>query len=174
VSSNSPERDALLRALAREARQYSTSTVLFHQVVAERLGLNPTDHKVAELLSRTGPLTAGELAEHTGLTTGAITGVVDRLERGGFVRRDRDPEDRRRVIVQPTWGTEKVAKAEGLFASLLASYTAICESYSDAELRVILDFMERCRAMNHEEARRLRAAAGGEARGGADADRGGG
>ena len=164
MSSNSPERDALLTALAREARQYSTSTVLFHQVIAERLGLNPTDHKCAEILSRTGPLTAGELADHTGLTTGAITGVVDRLERAGFVRRDRDPEDRRRVIVQPAWGPEVERKVGGLFASLQASFAEICGSYSDVELRVILDFMERCRAMNHEEARKLRAPAGDAAR----------
>lgn len=165
MSSNSPEREALLRSLAREARQYSTSTVLFHQLIAERLGLNPTDHKVAEILSRTGPQTAGELAEHTGLTTGAITGVVDRLERAGFVRRDRDPEDRRRVIVQPVWGEEVERKVGGLFASLQASFAEICNSYSDAEMRVILDFMERCRAMNHDEARKLRAAAGGGAHG---------
>lgn len=165
MSSNSPERDALLGALTREARQYSTSTVLFHQVVAERLGLNPTDHKCAEILSRTGPRTAGELAELTGLTTGAITGVVDRLERAGFVRRDRDPEDRRRVIVQPAWGPEVERMVGGLFAGLQSAFAEICGSYSDAELRVILDFMERCRAMNHEEARRLRASAGDEGAG---------
>lgn len=172
MSSNPPERDALLSALVREARHFSTSTVLFHQVIAERLGLNPTDHKCAEILSRTGPLTAGELAEHTGLTTGAITGVVDRLERAGFVRRDRDPEDRRRVIVRPVWGTEVERKVGGLFASLQASFAEICGSYADAELRVILDFMERCRAMNHDEARKLRASAGDEAQGDAEAGSG--
>jgi len=139
VSSNSPERDALLTALAREARQYSTSTVLFHQVIAERLGLNPTDHKCAEILSRTGPLTAGELADHTGLTTGAITGVVDRLERAGFVRRDRDPEDRRRHIVEVSAkGSARLEDAKKIAATVEEELLAGLDADQRAELLVLL------------------------------------
>src|SRR5215468_4932005 len=96
-----PARDELLAALVGEFREMSAATVMFHQAVADRLGMNITDHKCADILARTGPITAGDLARRTGLTTGAITGVIDRLEREGFVRRVRDPHDRRRVIVEP-------------------------------------------------------------------------
>src|SRR3954470_6827245 len=85
----------------QEMREISTVTILFHQAIADRLGMNVTDHKCAGILARSGPITAGELARLTGLTTGAITGVVDRLEQAGFVRRARDSSDRRRVIIEP-------------------------------------------------------------------------
>src|SRR5918997_6772224 len=75
----------------------STTTVLFHSAVADRLGVSATDVKCYTILRQTGPLTAGELAERVSLTTGAITGVIDRLERAGLVRRAADPHDRRRV-----------------------------------------------------------------------------
>ena len=91
----------LVALLMQEMRETSTVTILFHQAIADRLGMNVTDHKCAGILARSGPITAGELARLTGLTTGAITGVVDRLERAGFVRRARDSSDRRRVIIEP-------------------------------------------------------------------------
>ena len=78
----------------------STATVMFHQAIADRLGLNVTDHKCMDLLLINGPLSAGQLAEMTGLTTGAITAVIDRLEQAGFARREHDFRDRRRVTVQ--------------------------------------------------------------------------
>src|SRR2546428_12497931 len=93
-----PTRAELLAAMNEAARRKSTATVLFHTAVAERLGLSATDHKYADLIARQGPMTAGELADRTGLTTGAITGVLDRLEPAGGVRRERDPHDRRRVM----------------------------------------------------------------------------
>src|SRR5215813_7862986 len=101
MSRDNPERAEVLAALMTEFRQLSAATILFHQAVADRLGMNVTDHKCADILERHGPLTAGELAERTGLTTGAITGVIDRLEKTGFVRRAEDPGDRRRVIIEP-------------------------------------------------------------------------
>src|SRR2546427_10347158 len=88
-------RAELLAALNEAARRQSTATVLFHAAVAERLGLSATDHKYADLIARQGPMTAGELADRAGLTTGAITGVLDRLEQAGGGRRERDPHDRR-------------------------------------------------------------------------------
>src|SRR6516164_9446091 len=101
MSRDSRRREELLAALNDEFRQLTTATILFHQAIADRLGMNVTDHKCADILLRAGPITAGELAQRTGLTTGAITGVIDRLEKAGFVRRVRDPGDRRRVVVVP-------------------------------------------------------------------------
>src|SRR5262245_29900394 len=100
MSRGNSERAEVLATLPAEFRQLSVATIMFHQAIADRLGMNVTDHKCADLLERNGPMTAGELAEQTGLTTGAITGVIDRLEQAGFVRRAPDPGDRRRVIVE--------------------------------------------------------------------------
>lgn len=83
------------------ARRHSTSTVLFHHAVAERLGLGPTDRKCLDLLLDRGAMTGSGLAAITGLTTGAITGLVARLERAGFVWRAPDSVDRRKQIVTP-------------------------------------------------------------------------
>lgn len=83
-------------------RELSARTVMFHEAAAARAGLSATEHKSLDLLLRAGrPLTAGELAELTGLTSGAITGVVDRLEKAGFVRRERSELDRRQVLIHP-------------------------------------------------------------------------
>ena len=72
---------------------------LHNHAVAEAVGLHQTDQECIDLLDWTGPLTAGEIGAHLGLSSGAVTGLVDRLEGGGWVRRERDPEDRRRVVV---------------------------------------------------------------------------
>src|SRR6185437_5384251 len=101
MSSDIPERQRLLIDLDREMRRVSSQAVMFSQAVAMRLSINPTDLECLGIIGETGALTAGQLAELTGLTTGAITGVIDRLEKAGFVRRAQDPDDRRRVIVQP-------------------------------------------------------------------------
>jgi DNA-binding MarR family transcriptional regulator len=157
MSRNSRRRGELLAALNDGFRQMSAATILFHQAVADRLGMNITDHKCADILSRTGPITAGELARHTGLTTGAITGVIDRLEGGGFVRRVRDPHDRRRVIVEPDVKRMEQVIAP-LFASMARSAAELCGRYSTEELAVIRDFTDRANQMALDETRKLRAA----------------
>src|SRR5262245_6590047 len=97
-----PIRAALITALNDEVgRKAGTATVLYQSAIAEKLGLSLTDLGCGEILSRTGSITAGELAALSGLTTGAITGVVDRLEKGGLARRVNDPNDRRRVMIEP-------------------------------------------------------------------------
>src|SRR5438445_9663072 len=85
--------------VGRLIRRRSTATVLFHHAVADRLGLGPTDHKCLDLLREHGALTGSGLAAITGLTSGAITGVVARLERAGFLRRESDSNDGRRQIL---------------------------------------------------------------------------
>ena len=79
--------------VGRLARRHSTAAVLFHHVVAERLGLGPTDHKCLDLLRERGAMAGSDLCAITGLTSGAITGVVARLERAGYLRREPDPRD---------------------------------------------------------------------------------
>lgn len=106
MTSNSTEtgvqvpHDVLAR-FGQLGRELSTMIVLSHSRIAEQMGLSGTDHKCLELAMRAKePLTAGQIAQLSGLSTGAVTGVIDRLERRGFVRRVRDPHDRRKVLVE--------------------------------------------------------------------------
>ncbi|MEI0739782.1 MarR family transcriptional regulator [Paenibacillus sp. JTLBN-2024] len=87
-----PDLTPLQQDLVYELRQNSARAVMLHQLISEKLGLNATDHKCLDFLNRTGPVTAGQLAELTGLTTGAVTNVIDRLEQAGYVVRDKDPK----------------------------------------------------------------------------------
>src|SRR5713226_2494693 len=92
----------LREAIDQQMRELSTRTVIFHHFIGERLGLNPTDHKCLDVIIRAEtPMTATQLAEETGLSTGTITGVMDRLEKAGYVRRKRDPNDRRLIYIKP-------------------------------------------------------------------------
>jgi len=149
------EKAALIEELKLAGRQHSGATVLLHQAVADRLGLNTTDHKCLEMLIRSEhPLTAGDLAEQTGLTTGAVTGLIDRLERAGFVRREADPEDRRRVFVQPV--PENFEAVGRLFEPMAEAFAGLCADYSDQELALVLDFLKRSAAIVTEQTQRLR------------------
>jgi DNA-binding MarR family transcriptional regulator len=155
VSRRSRKRDNIIAALNDEFRQLSTATILFHQAIADRLGMNVTDHKCADILLGTGPITAGELARRTGLTTGAITGVIDRLEKAGFVRRAKDAGDRRRVIIEPL--PEQIERVIGpLFKSVALAMADLCEDYTTQELAVIRDFTARAHQGAYEEIRKLR------------------
>src|SRR5215213_10710033 len=96
----------------------STATVLFHAAIADRLGIGATDVKCYSILRQTGPITAGDLAERTSLTTGAITGVIDRLERAELVRRARDPQDRRRIVLELVHDPEREQAIGALYEPL--------------------------------------------------------
>jgi DNA-binding MarR family transcriptional regulator len=156
VSTDSRKRAELLGKLNEGFRQLSAATILFHQAIADRLGMNITDHKCADLLARFGAMTAGELARQTGLTTGSVTGIIDRLEKRGFAQRVRDTHDRRRVIVEPN-----VKRMEQvivpLFESMGKAATELCERYSTEELACISDFTVRACQMAADETRKLRA-----------------
>ena len=106
---------------------------------AERIGINVTDLNCLNILALGGRMTAGELARATGLTTASITGVLDRLEEAGFVRRERDPHDRRRVIVRldAARGLRDVAP---VFAPVIAAWQAVAARYTDEQLSLILEF----------------------------------
>src|SRR5262249_48957204 len=99
MSRDESQRAALLALLGRKLPgAQAVKSVLFQQAVGDRLGLNPTDLISLSLLSDAEPLTAGQLAEATGLTTGSVTIMIDRLEKAGYAQREKDPTDRRRVI----------------------------------------------------------------------------
>lgn len=136
-------------------RELSARTLMFHAAVSDRVGLSAVEHKALDLLSRAGTLTAGELAELTGLTTGAITGLVDRLEKAGFVRRERDLRDRRKVVIQPV--LEKMEEEIApLFTAMGQQMEELLSSYSDQDLAVIQDFISRSIAVLQAETTKLR------------------
>ncbi len=163
MSGVSPEKSGLIDDLQQAGRRLSLATILFHQAVADRLGLNPTDHKCIDLLASAGSTTAGELAEATGLTTGAITGVIDRLEAAGFVRREDDPSDRRRVIIRVIPGRYRdIARLFEPFGKAVAELGA---RYSARELATIVDFMTRSGLVLREATLDLRKHAPPPARG---------
>jgi DNA-binding MarR family transcriptional regulator len=137
----------------------STATILFHQAIADRLELSATDVKCYSILRQTGPITAGELAERTGLTTGAITGVVDRLERVELVRRSRDPHDRRRVVLELVHNLERERAIGQLYEPLGRAITELVGQYSEAEQATVLDFLTQATAALEAETRRLRQSA---------------
>lgn len=144
-------RDAVNHLMGREL---SAATIMFHAAIAERLGLSTTDHKALDLIHRHAPLHAGQLAKHTGLTTAAITGVVDRLEKAGYVKREADPNDRRRVVINPV--PDRAEEIQHLFAPLSEAITALSSTYSDAELEIIYDFVTKAVEILHQQTRRLR------------------
>jgi DNA-binding MarR family transcriptional regulator len=140
MSSTRKSRKELLTALEAALRDVSGMGVLHSQVIAERLGINSTDLECLGVIMR-GPATAGALAEATGLTTGAITGVIDRLERAGFARRAEDPNDRRKVLVSHM--PALFEKAGPLFDPMRRASMAVLSRYSEDELVLILDFLKR-------------------------------
>lgn len=155
MSSPSDRRKAVLERLTYElGRELSAQTVMFHSAVAEKMGISVTEHKALDLLGRNGPMTAGKLAEVTGLTTGAVTGMVDRLERAGFVKRSADPNDRRKVVIEPLEG--KYEEVGWIFASLGQAMTDLLERYSEEELAVIQDFISKVPVLMQEQTRKLK------------------
>jgi DNA-binding MarR family transcriptional regulator len=131
-------RAALLRELEHAVRRSSAQGVIFGQTVANVAGISNSDLECLDFLNLEGRVTAGRLAEVTGLTTGAITGVVDRLEKAGLVRRERDEADRRKVFIAIV--PENVAKIGKFYEHMQRAMQTVFGTYSDAELRLLLRF----------------------------------
>lgn len=129
--------------------------VLFHHALAERLGLGPTDLKCYDLLRERGAMTGSNLAALTGLTTGAVTGVVARLERAGFVRRAAHPADGRKQILSPV--TNHGHDVHAVFHRLHDELAAVLDQYDVRQLSVVADFLSRATALLHREIAQLRA-----------------
>jgi DNA-binding MarR family transcriptional regulator len=143
------------RLIGTMLRKQSTAAVLFHHAVAESLGLGPTDHKCFDLLRERGPMIGRELAALTGLTSGAITGVVTRLESAGYVHREEHPEDQRKQLIVAS--TERVAELERLFAPVRDQAACLLEGFDEAQLATISEFLARSTEFTYQQAALLRA-----------------
>ncbi|WP_137988707.1 MarR family winged helix-turn-helix transcriptional regulator [Streptomyces vilmorinianum] len=152
---NSARRDGLMTELYDEARRYMAAYALFNQAVADRLRLHPTDVQCLNLLAlEPGPVTTGRIAELTGLTTGSATRLVDRLERAGYVTRERDAEDRRRVLV--TAVPERMAELGAFWRRLNEAWGTMFDAYSDAEVALLIAHMRRTVELSADQVERLR------------------
>jgi DNA-binding MarR family transcriptional regulator len=157
----SKKREELLWELKEENRRNTAESLFLLQAITQRSGMNLTDLQCISILASTGPITAGRLAEEMGLTTGSVTGVIDRMERAGYVRRERDPNDGRRVIVRPV--SEKLELAAGSLGSQDRVLEELMSDYDERDLALFLDLMRKTTAMTREETARIRAASkGGE------------
>ncbi|MFG2118793.1 MarR family winged helix-turn-helix transcriptional regulator [Streptomyces sp. NPDC048710] len=155
MAGNGTGRSRLLAELSVVSRRYMASYALFNQAVADRIGLHPTDLQCLNLLTlEAEPVTTGRVAELTGLTTGSATRLVDRLERAGYVVRQRDDTDRRRVLVATV--PEKIAEFGRMWDSLAGDWSRIFDELDDAELAVIVRHMERTVEFSGEQIARLR------------------
>ena len=156
ISGTGPQERAELEvAFATAMRRTGSLMQLMGQAAADRIGINSTDLNCLNILSFSGHMTAGELAKATGLTTASITGVIDRLEEAGFVRRERDPNDRRRVVVRLSLD-KAVSDVASVFAPMLRDWREMATRYSDDELRLIVDFYGRVEQVFRKHLLRLR------------------
>jgi DNA-binding MarR family transcriptional regulator len=137
------------------ARRHSTATVLFHHAVADRLGLGPSDHKCLDLLLERGPMTGSELAALTGLTSGAVSGVVARLEQTGRLRRVPHPHDGRKQVLSPSpQGIQDVLE---VFETLGVDAAPLLDGFDTAQLAAIAQFLRRATEFAYRRAAILRA-----------------
>jgi DNA-binding MarR family transcriptional regulator len=152
----SPERLQLYAELGTEVRANQRATDVVDDLICQLFGINRTDARCLDILDERGSMSAGDLAQESRLTTGAITGVVDRLERAGLARRVPDPSDRRRVHVELTEKAFKLA-SETMVEPMRKLYTPMAERYSDEQLRLILEFTREGREIQERHAEWLRA-----------------
>jgi DNA-binding MarR family transcriptional regulator len=150
------EKEEIIQAINDKFTEMSTETILFHQALADAVGLHITDHQCMHFIHRYGAMPAGRLAELTGLTTGAVTGIIDRLEQAGYVRRTNDPRDRRRTIVEPTPNKKLQRKLETIFIPLHEKMHKLLSSYSDSELAFLLETLTKSVQLTREESKKSR------------------
>ena len=151
------KRKELLKKFSDLGRRTSTQTVFLHQAIAQGVGLNATDTKCVDLIlthpSRS--VTAGQLSDMTGLTTGAITHILDRLEKRQIIERVRDTKDRRRVFVRVN--LQSLEPVMPQYEAIGKAYVDLIDQYSDEELQLICDYMEKASALATQQLAKMSA-----------------
>jgi DNA-binding MarR family transcriptional regulator len=148
-------REDVLAEVAEELRLSGVTNDIADQVIADYLGLNRTDMRCLDIIERLDGVSAGRLASEAGRSTGAVTTVLDRLERAGYARRVQDPGDRRRVLVELTPAARR--ELQELYAPLTDATMRQLEGYTTEEVGLVRDFMRDNRRLNEAHAERVRA-----------------
>jgi MarR family transcriptional regulator, organic hydroperoxide resistance regulator len=156
-------RAALYQDIIHQIRRFIAGTILFNQTIADRVGLRLTDMQCINVLELLGPTTPGELARQTGLTTGGVTVMLDRLEKGGFVKRERNPSDRRSVLVRIN--PRKLEKANQYYGEINQRMRKLLDDTPEAELKVAVDFFMRMNQTRLQEPPTAKSKASREAEG---------
>jgi DNA-binding MarR family transcriptional regulator len=151
----SRNREQLYAELGNEVRANQRATDVVDELICQLLGINRTDARCLDILDQHGSMSAGDLAEASRLTTGAITAVIDRLERAGLAGRVPDPSDRRRVLVELTPKAYAVSN-ELMVEPMRKLYTPMAARYSEEQLRLIIDFTRAGRELQERHAEWLR------------------
>jgi MarR family transcriptional regulator, organic hydroperoxide resistance regulator len=133
----------------------STETALFHQAAAARYGLGITDMKTLGVLMQEGAMTAGQIAKRLSVTTGAVTSLIDRLERRQLVMRVPDPADRRKVIVSVNWQT--LASGENVYLSIGEAFARLYATYTTEELEFLVRYFKSQIELTRQETAKLSA-----------------
>src|ERR1700739_5025374 len=153
---SSPNHDQLRETVIRCLRQFIAGSILYNQQVADRVGLRLPDMQCINVLELMGPSTPGELARSTGLTTGGVTVMLDRLEKGGYVKRVPNPRDRRSVLVRlnPT----KLKKMQALYGEINERMAPLLDDTPEAELRSVVNLLSKMNEFRVEHPPRVSAA----------------
>jgi DNA-binding MarR family transcriptional regulator len=155
VSSARKQKKELIDELISEFRTSGNQDSAFDNLAAERLGLNRTDLHCVNIIENSGGLTAGELAAEAGLTTGAVTGVIDRLERAGYAKRVSDPADRRRVKLEVT--PKFYGRADRIWGPVAADWASrLGWRFTAEELERVIEFLRATNELSREHIDRLR------------------
>jgi DNA-binding MarR family transcriptional regulator len=144
MSMSSPSHAQLRETVVRCLREFIAGSIIYNQQVADRVGLRLTDMQCINVLDLMGPSTPGELARSTGLTTGGVTVMLDRLEKGGYVTRVPNPRDRRSVLVRlnPT----KLKKMQAFYGEINQRMVALLDETPEPELRSVVDLFSKMNA----------------------------
>ncbi|MPV48744.1 MULTISPECIES: MarR family winged helix-turn-helix transcriptional regulator [unclassified Pseudactinotalea] len=149
----SKSRPVILDELSTAGRELSNAAVLFHAAVSRQMAVSPVEEKTLDLLQREGPLAAGDISARTGLAPASVTGLLDRLQRKGYVSRHKDATDGRRVVAEVEPGLEE--RFAHLFEPFAQALAGLYAKYTDDQLATILDFLERTARLQSDAARAL-------------------
>jgi DNA-binding MarR family transcriptional regulator len=145
---SSPDHNQLRETVIRCLREFIAGSIIYNQQVADRVGLRLTDVQCINVLELMGPSTPGELARCTGLTTGGVTVMLDRLEKAGYIKREPNPRDRRSVLVRlkPT----KLKKVHALYEEINQRTAALLDQTPESELRSVVNLLSKMNASGME------------------------
>ncbi len=141
IQDDARQRRRLINTIKLTMRELSIQLSLLNHHVSARVEIRDVDLDCLDLIARHGPVSPSVLARRSGLHPATMTGILDRLERGGWVARERDPDDRRAVLVRAL--RDRAGELLRLYGPMDASMDQICNGYADAELRVLADFLRR-------------------------------